>query len=243
MAGTPFHLDRVVFFGRTFEEYLDMFDLKFSDLGSKEVLDCPSGPDGFVAEAKRRGAKVTGSDPMYHQSVSGLRRIALSDIASTMTKLSNDPLWQLDNLEKYHAEKLKAMENFLQDYAQGMKEGRYVAAALPKLPFANSQFDLVLSAHLLFCYASPENGGIWPQSPLDLDFHRKAVDDLLRVCRHELRLYPIYAMNSETELNAIAVTLMKELPAKGYQVETRPSKLQQTKTSSNLLMVIKKKHG
>jgi hypothetical protein len=34
-------------------------------LVGKRILDCPSGPDAFVAEVHRRGLDVTGCDPFY----------------------------------------------------------------------------------------------------------------------------------------------------------------------------------
>jgi len=240
MKNSPLQLDRVVFFGRTFEEYLEMFALTLADIEGRSVLDCPSGPDGFVAEARKRGLNVTGSDPMYHQSASGLRRIALADIESTMEKIANDPNFPKANLEIYHQEKRKAMEQFLQDYSEGVKQGRYVPASLPRLPFSDGQFDLVLSGHLLFCYASPENGGIWPGSPLDLEFHRSAIKELLRVCKTELRLYPIAAMNSSTEWNPIARTLAKDFADLGFRIETKTSRFVQTQTEVNLTLILRR---
>jgi len=34
-------LDRVIFIGRTFEEYIDMFSLDIEELKGLRVLDCP----------------------------------------------------------------------------------------------------------------------------------------------------------------------------------------------------------
>jgi hypothetical protein len=36
-------LERIVFIGRTFEEYLDMFSLSEEELKEKKILDCPAG--------------------------------------------------------------------------------------------------------------------------------------------------------------------------------------------------------
>ena len=58
---------------------------------------------------------------------------------------------------------------------------RYVAAALPRLPFPDDAFDLVLSSHLLFTYADR----------LDEDFHLAALLEMARVCRGQVRVYPL----------------------------------------------------
>jgi hypothetical protein len=59
--------------------------------------------------------------------------------------------------------------------------GRYVGGALPRLPFLDRQFDLVLCAHLLFVYARQ----------LDYDFHVAACAELVRVCADEARVHPL----------------------------------------------------
>ncbi len=47
----PIVLPRVYFFGRTFEDYLSMFDLKIEELKGKTILDCPAGPSTFAWKA------------------------------------------------------------------------------------------------------------------------------------------------------------------------------------------------
>ena len=42
-------LERIVFIGRTFEEYLQMFKLKEADLVGRRILDCPAGACSFTA--------------------------------------------------------------------------------------------------------------------------------------------------------------------------------------------------
>lgn len=39
------NLDRVIFIGRTYEEYMRMFDLRIEDLTGKRILDCPAQPE------------------------------------------------------------------------------------------------------------------------------------------------------------------------------------------------------
>jgi ubiquinone/menaquinone biosynthesis C-methylase UbiE len=56
-----------------------------------------------------------------------------------------------------------------------------VPASLPRLPFPDGRFDLVLSSHFLFTYADR----------LDLEFHRAALRELHRVARREVRVFPL----------------------------------------------------
>ena len=58
---------------------------------------------------------------------------------------------------------------------------RYVVAALPRLPFDDGAFRLVLSAYLLFAY--PDH--------LDEAAHERALRELLRVAREEVRVFPL----------------------------------------------------
>lgn len=61
------NLDRVVFIGRTFSEYMRMFNLEPSQLFGLKILDCPSGASSFVAEAynEYKIKKVIGCDVLY----------------------------------------------------------------------------------------------------------------------------------------------------------------------------------
>jgi hypothetical protein len=52
-----FTLDKVVPWGRSYDEYVAMFDLTSSDLKLR-VIGCGDGPAGFNAELTRRGGTV-----------------------------------------------------------------------------------------------------------------------------------------------------------------------------------------
>ncbi|WP_286194489.1 hypothetical protein [Synechococcus sp. CCY 0621] len=62
-----FTLEKVVPWGRSFEEYTGMFLLAEADMAGR-ILGCGDGPAGFNAEATRRGAKVVSCDPLYEFS-------------------------------------------------------------------------------------------------------------------------------------------------------------------------------
>lgn len=75
------------------------------------------------------------------------------------------------------------MEIFLADFLGGLREGRYVAAALPELPFGSSSFDLALCSHLLFTYSRL----------LNEDVHVAAIVEMCRVAG-EARIFPVLDM-------------------------------------------------
>ena len=59
----PFQLQEVVPWGRSFEEYRNMFDLSDQDLKGR-ILGCGDGPASFNAELTKKGGKVVSVDPL-----------------------------------------------------------------------------------------------------------------------------------------------------------------------------------
>src|SRR5438132_14428261 len=60
----PLHLNKVVPWGRSFDEYRRMFALTDADLAGR-ILGCGDGPASFNAEATARGYRVVSCDPLY----------------------------------------------------------------------------------------------------------------------------------------------------------------------------------
>lgn len=186
-----FTLDAMQFFGRVAADYEAMFALRVADLRGRRVLDCPSGPGSFVAEARHAGVQVTGVDPLYAEPLEALVARGTADVHHTIERMKAGGARFADiDLEAYGQSKLQALVRFARDFEEGKAAGRYVAAQLPHLPFADRAFDTVLSAHLLFTYSDPDSGGILPNSPFTLEWHLAAAMELARVCGRELRLYP-----------------------------------------------------
>lgn len=199
-ADSPkFILDKIAFFGRTLKEYEQMFNLDLSEWQGKSILDCPSGPASFIAEATAQGLQAIGCDPLYGGKAEVLIEQGRKDIeqgrqrASQVNQLFDFSLW--GGQDNFYAEKLTALQRFATDYQTGFTEKRYITAALPHLPFPDQSFDLVLSANLLFIYSDVTEGGMLPNSPLDYPFHCQAVLELFRVCREEVRIYPVKTPN------------------------------------------------
>jgi hypothetical protein len=182
-----FTLDQVVPWGRSFHEYCHMFALSDDDLRLR-ILGCGDGPAGFNAEATRRGAAVISCDPIYRwEAVHIQERIAGTyDRIIDETRCNADQfVWDsIPSVDALGRMRMAAMEEFLADYPLGKAQGRYVAAELPKLPFAESSFDLALCSHLLFLYSIQ----------LGEQFHRNAIRELCRIAR-EVRIFPLLALD------------------------------------------------
>jgi hypothetical protein len=184
-----FIYSKAVPWGRSFEEYVRMFALSDEDL-RKSILGCADGPASFNAGMAGRGRRVISCDPIYELTASKIKeRIdATYDDVIAQTRQNQDRfVWdRIGSVEDLGRIRLKAMNDFLEDYGRGMPEGRYVAAELPELPFAAGTFDLALCSHLLFLYSDI----------LPFSFHEQAIDDLLRVAR-EVRIFPLLTYNGD----------------------------------------------
>ncbi len=59
-----FTLEQVVPWGRSYDEYIQMFALSQTDL-EKRILGCGDGPAGFNAQLSQQGGRVISVDPIY----------------------------------------------------------------------------------------------------------------------------------------------------------------------------------
>ncbi|MSR33117.1 MAG: hypothetical protein EXR99_16650 [Gemmataceae bacterium] len=242
VTATKFILPKVLFFGRTYEEYLEMFALENKQLQGRDILDCPSGPDSFVAQGQERGLHITGCDPMYYHRKGFLGKQARLDIKAGVNCMRNllNELFVEPDWEEYLQRKLLALKEFSRDFSCGLREGRYIPGALPSLPFKNRAFDLALSGNFLFSYADTKFGGTMKKSPFDLHFHRMAVQELLRVARREVRIYPLYTLEIPSKQSPLVAPLVEELKQQGYRVDLIPSRYNHVQTNFNSVLVIKK---
>ena len=218
-----FAIPSVAFFGRTFDEYMQMFAIDEAALHGKRVLDCPSGPDGFVAETFARGLDVIGCDPMFSLDPEAAHARAKSDIENTLAvAIGNADSPRFRDPDAFARTKYEALARFMTDYAAG-RGTRYVAASLPTLPFADRQFDLVLASHFLFCYADVRDGGMMTNSPFDLDFHLRSITEVARVCACEMRFVPTHGMQQPPQRHPFLQPAIERLHALGFTTRLQPS--------------------
>jgi hypothetical protein len=182
-----FKYEEVVPWGRSFDEYRRMFDLTEADL-NRQILGCADGPASFNAQMSRHGFRVISCDPLYQFSAAQIRSRIDATYKNVIgqTRQNQDKfVWGFikspDDLGRV---RMEAMREFLADYEQGQKAGRYVAAELPYLPFAPGSFDLALCSHFLFLYSDN----------LSFAFHLRAIEAMCRVAR-EVRIFPLVTHN------------------------------------------------
>ena len=166
-----------------------MFALTDTDL-SRRILDCPGGASSATAEINVAGGDATAVDPVYRR---GLTAAELGTLAQAETDRGNAYVrkhpeqyrWAFfDNAGHHHRSRSRAGRLFARDFHD--HPDRYVPGELPRLPFPDATFDLVLSSHLLFSYADR----------LTPVFHHHAVVELVRLARNEVRIFPLVAMGS-----------------------------------------------
>lgn len=117
----------------------------------------------------------------------------------------------------------------LQDCTTDMKEcnERYIPVTLPSLPFENEEFDLLLSAHFLFTYADR----------LDYPFHLATLNELLRVTKEEIRIFPL--VDLEGKRYEHLDQLISYLITSGYTVEEEIVPYEFQKKANSMLKIIK----
>jgi SAM-dependent methyltransferase len=172
-------LDDFLITGRTFEEYAAFFAFDAASMRNMRVLDCPSGASSFVATAKSYGIVAKGCDILYRYDLAAL----FLQGEKSIEKIYADTSWMAENnfafyhsIERHKEHRKGALELFYTDY----NTEDYHFTELPRLPYKDESFDLILSSHLLFVY----------DDKLDLAFHEATITEMLRVAK-EVRIFPL----------------------------------------------------
>src|SRR4051812_34110924 len=141
-------LPSVSFFGRTLAEYAQFFSLDVPALRGRAVLDVAAGPSSFTAEACRQRIDAVAVDPLYGCSVEALSTHVQIDYERMFAQMRAKPglfrFKSFPSIDAAESDRRIAAQRFLTDYAAHFVHGRYVGAALPRLPFLDRAFDLVL---------------------------------------------------------------------------------------------------
>jgi hypothetical protein len=201
-------LDTLVITPRPLADYRNMFLLTDSELTAGPILDCPAGASPFGAQVRARGGAVVSVDPAYATPKPELAERIAGDLARLRpwvdTNLNLADWSYLGSPDALFRNWELAVDFFLTDYQPDGE--RYVAAALPALPFADDHFRLSLSSHLLFTY--PDF--------LDYETHLASLLELVRVTAGEVRVFPL------VDTASVAYRRLEELRADllGHGVRT-----------------------
>ena len=188
-----------------------MFALTPEDLG-RRILDCAAGPASFNAEATARGDEVVSCDPLYEHTREQIRGRIDATYEAVLAKAraaSDGFVWQdIGSPEHLGEVRLATMSRFLADFPRGVKEGRYLARALPHLGFPDGALDLALCSHFLFTYSEF----------FSLDFHVASIEEMCRVAG-EARVFPLLEGYGGTSAHLRPV--IDRLRERGYRAEVR----------------------
>lgn len=202
--------EECLLWGHSLREYQQMFDLSPHDL-DKKTLDCASGFASFNAEMHASGKHAVSCDKAYNLPVEQLRLHVEQGLENMLTKVNHHQdqfLWQHHlNLEIFMNNSRQTLNKFMKDFPMGKREGRYEAASLPDLPFADNEFNLALCAYFLF--SSHEN---------NLDFHTASIMEMCRVAK-EARIFPL--LDSSGEPSAIVAPVILMLQQHNYGIEIK----------------------
>ena len=205
-------LEQVVPWGRSLDEYAHMFDLSEAELAAAQILGVGDGPASFNAEMHERGRRVVSVDPIYVFSPPQIRA-RVEETHDQLVKAASEHhdlfTWRHLRSPRHMGQvRVAAMEHFLGDFERGKADGRYIAAALPSLPFADRSFDLALCSHLLFLYSDQLSDGL----------HLSGVIEMARVAR-EVRVFPLLGLGNVPSPHL--PRLREELPRRGCACEVR----------------------
>jgi hypothetical protein len=219
--------DSVKPWGRLFSEYVGMFALTPADLQGR-ILGCGDGPASFNAEATMMGHQVISIDPIYAMSAAQIeQRVSETwwDIVEQMRGHMDDFVWtKFSSLDEVRDARLKAMKIFLADLEHGKREGRYLDASLPNLPFEDKQFDLGLCSNFLFLYSDH----------LSTEFHISAIQEMCRVAR-EVRVFPLQGLNNQESIHLNPV--IDAMRESGWNAERVPVDYEFHRGSDQMLRV------
>ncbi|MDF1690657.1 MAG: SAM-dependent methyltransferase [Cycloclasticus sp.] len=221
-------LSEVVPWGRSLNEYKEMFSLSDSDL-KKRIIGCGDGPTSFNAELSKVANNIVSIDPIYQFSAKEIRsRIneVYPQVMEQVSKNKGDYVWKnIANVEAMGNVRMDAMQAFLNDYEQGKKSGRYINASLPTLPFKNTEFELALCSHYLFLYSEHVNQ----------EQHIQSMKELCRVSR-EVRVYPLLSIGNN-QVSPHLKPVISALKESGLNVSLVPVKYEFQKGATEMLVV------
>jgi hypothetical protein len=205
-----------------------MFGLADNDVAAR-IVGVGDGPSDFNAQASVKGWRVISVDPVYQWGVADLEQRchgALDHMTDAVALAPRHWIWSYhDSVESLRKHRVRTMKNFLQDIGSAASSCRYIAAALPNLPFRSGSFDMALCAHLLFSWSSI----------IDLDFHLSATSEMLRVAT-EVRIFPT-GRNLASRRSKYADVVCEKSIADGYRVRFQNIQAGKTDASSECLII------
>lgn len=212
---------------RSYDEYTAMFGLTDDDL-SGVVVDCAAGASSFTAQARERGQTALAVDPAYAAGLTDLAVAVRTSAGGGSAIIGEHPdrfIWDwYGTRERKDGLRAEAASRFLADVEN--HPTRYVAASLLQLPFRDHSADLLLCSHLLFTWSDQ----------LDDVWHRQALTEMLRVCRQQIRIFPLVVQGTGEPVPFMG-RLINEVDAPGLRIEMRPVPYEFQRGADTMLVI------
>ena len=223
-------LKDVVLIGRTFDEYARMFNLDLLNSKEERILDVASGVSSFCKEAEENGFDVTACDCIYNSPKEEIAAKASEDLESVMEKLPdavNLYRWEyFRDIGALKANRERAYKSFLEHYGNG-DSSKYKFSRLPQSGFGDEEFTISLSSHFLFLY----------DEKFDYEFHKNTIDEMLRVCSKEIRIFPL--VNLSGQKSGYLKPIIYEFFKRGYGISIEKTGYEFVKNGSEMLIISK----
>ncbi|MDX2097070.1 MAG: SAM-dependent methyltransferase [Leptolyngbyaceae cyanobacterium bins.59] len=220
-------LEKIVPFGRSWNEYCQMFNLTETDLAGK-IIGVGDGPASFNAEMNQRNHCVISIDPIYQFTAQEIHKRfyeVVDSVIEQVRKTPEDWVWSYHkSADDLKQNRIQTLEKFLQDYDAGKQEGRYLEGELPQLGFDDRTFDLALCSHLLFLYSEQ----------LNYEFHLQSILEMLRIAR-EVRIFPLVTLMLDRSPHLDPITAA--LTHQGYEAVIHPVSYEFQKGGNQMLVV------
>ncbi len=201
-------LEKVVPFGRSMDEYKNMFALSDSDL-NKKIVGVGDGPASFNAEMCALGKTVISIDPLYvfrAKEIESQFYSVVDNIIAQVKATPSDWVWSYHRSpEQLKESRVNVLRRFVADYEKGRAERRYIVGELPNLGFTDREFQLAVCSHFLFLYSNH----------LTYEFHRTSVLEMARVAS-EVRIFPLLTL--ALKVSSYVQPLVDELKSQGFAV-------------------------
>lgn len=209
----------ILMWGHSYDAYTRMFALTDAELKLK-ILDCCGGPSSFNTLLTQKGGQVVSTDKLFDLSKKKIEQ-KIDEVFSemlTIVEAHKDRFtWdEIKSPEELAAIRRENIDIFLDDFEQGLEEGRFITDMPPDLHFQHYEFDLALASHYFFANCPDQT----------VEFHVEAVANLCDVAK-EVRIFPL--LDSMGEIPEIVGPVTQGLHQAGLGVEIKaaPYKFQE----------------
>lgn len=207
---------RKALWGFHLDEYQGMFDLSDVQMHAG-ILEYGCGATAINHDLYQAGyTNIISMDPWFGLDSSSIeKKININfeqKYADILSQKNHSDAIHGQELELLLASRRAGIRCFLQDYALGLSEKRYIACLDVQLPFASNQFNYALSSHFFFDPAGSDAQSI------------ERMCELARVA-NEVRIFPLNDLQGQPSPGLAPVLLALQQLNYGIEIRHVPSRL------------------